>query len=146
MSILKEFLTFKVESAYDFAYDLPMKKNYSNPKMYTAHGDLKKRWYVYFSYRNLKDGKLKRMPPIYGTVNAHKTKESCLTILTAYQKSLLKFLKQGFNPFDDNTQLFYRPSEETVIPQKKAQLIEEVTKKNTSDLWAVNFHKIKRSL
>ena len=39
MSILNEILTFNVENAYD----LPMKKNYSNPKLYTENGDLKKR-------------------------------------------------------------------------------------------------------
>ena len=43
MSNLNDILTFSIENAYD----LSMKKNYSPPKLYTANGDLKKRWYVY---------------------------------------------------------------------------------------------------
>jgi len=46
MPNLNELLTFE----YENAYDLPVKKNYSFPKIYTANGDLNKRWYVYFSY------------------------------------------------------------------------------------------------
>jgi len=69
MSILNEIITFEYESAYDCAYDLTVKKNYSTPKVYTANGDLKKRWYVYFSFRNPKTGKLKRITPFYGEVN-----------------------------------------------------------------------------
>lgn len=75
MSNLNEFLTFDSESAYDFAYDFQMSKNYSVPKIYTAKGDLTQRWYVYFSYRNPKTGKLQRMKNVYGKVNNYKTKE-----------------------------------------------------------------------
>ena len=59
MSNFNELLTFESKSAYD----LPVNKNYSNPKIYTASGDLKKRWYVYFSYRNPETGRLKRVTP-----------------------------------------------------------------------------------
>ena len=34
--------------SFENAYDLSMKMNYSNPKVYRANGDLQKRWYVYF--------------------------------------------------------------------------------------------------
>ncbi|MBT8318077.1 MAG: site-specific integrase, partial [Lutibacter sp.] len=101
MSILNEFLIF--ESAYDFAYDLLMKSNYSNPKIYTANGDLNKRWYVYFSYRNPKTGRLKRVTPFYGEAHKYKTKEDRLFVLSAYRKKILGLLKQGYNPFVDNT-------------------------------------------
>jgi len=33
-------------------HDLEHKKQFSDPKIYDANGDLSKRWYVYFSYRN----------------------------------------------------------------------------------------------
>ena len=52
-----KFLIFDSQNAYESAYDLSMKKNYSNPKIYDANGDLSKRWYVYFSYRNPETGK-----------------------------------------------------------------------------------------
>ena len=125
MSILNEILTFEYESAYDYAYDLPVKKNYSTPKIYTANGDLKKRWYVYFSYRNPKTGKLKRITPIYGSANKYKTKEERLTILTAYRKSLLKFLKQGYNPYNNNNEIHRTKID---VPSQVVN-----TKKNESD-------------
>ena len=99
---LNEFITFEYESAYD----LQMTKNFSNPNIYIASGDLTKRWYVYFSYRNPETGKLKGVTPIYGNVNKFKTKEERLYVLSAYRKKLLQILKAGFNPFEDNTDLY----------------------------------------
>tara|TARA_R110000787_G_scaffold70646_9_gene157072 strand:- start:6617 stop:6808 length:192 start_codon:yes stop_codon:yes gene_type:complete len=46
--------------AYKSAYDSPLKKKFSDPKIYTANGDLKKRWYIYFSYRDPLTNRLKR--------------------------------------------------------------------------------------
>jgi len=132
MSNLKEFLTFKVESAYDFAYDLPMKKNYSNPKMYTANGDLSKRWYVYFSYRNPKTGRLKRVTPFYGEAHKYKTKEDRLFVLTTYRKKILELLKQGYNPFVDNTELYKKQqasSQEVRGEEKKENIAANTSKK-----------------
>jgi len=108
MPNLNEMLIFEYESEYDLEYDLSQKKLFSDPKIYTANGDLKKRWYVYFSYRNPKTGKLKRLAPIYGKANAHKTKADRLTLLTAYRKSILKFLKLGFDPYKDNTDFYIK--------------------------------------
>ena len=111
MPNLNEILTFNVESAYDCAYDLPMKKNYSSPKIYTANGDLKKRWYVYFSYRNPKTGRLKRITPFYGDANKYKTKEDRLFVLSACRTKILELLKKGYNPFDDNSELYRKQKE-----------------------------------
>ena len=88
-----------------------MKKNYSNPKIYTANSDLKKRWYVYFSYRNPKTGRLKRITPFYGDANKYKTKEDRLFVLSAYRKKILELLKKGYNPFEDNTELYQKHKE-----------------------------------
>ena len=88
MSNFNKFLTFENESAYDCAYDLQMKKNYSNPTIYDANGDLSKRWYVYFSYRNPETGKLKRMTPLYGEANKHKTKSDRIFVLTVYKHKI----------------------------------------------------------
>jgi len=108
MPKLIELLTFDVENEYDCAYDLPVKKNFSSPKIYTANGDLQKRWYVYFSYRNPETGKLQRVTPIYGSANKYKTKEARLSILVFYRKLIVKFLKQGYNPFEDNTESYWK--------------------------------------
>ena len=63
MSNFKQIVKFAYDSEYDNAYDLKIKKNYSTPKIYDANGDLSKRWYVYFSFRNPETGKLKRVTP-----------------------------------------------------------------------------------
>ena len=112
----KQIITFAYESEYDSAYDLNTKKNFSTPKIYDANGDLSKRWYVYFSYRNPKTGKLKRITPFYGDANKYKTKEDRLQVLTQYRKTLLKFLQQGYSPFKDNSQLHSSLNNKTEKP------------------------------
>ncbi|MBU3012272.1 site-specific integrase [Polaribacter vadi] len=87
---------------------------YSIPKINTANGDLSKRWYVYFSFRNPETGKMKRMSNIYGRVNSFKTKEARLFVLKIYRKRLLHFLKLGYNPFEDNTQLYQNLQKESL--------------------------------
>ena len=123
MPNLIELLTFDVENEYDCAYDLQMKKNFSSPKIYTANGDLQKRWYVYFSYRNPTTGKLQRVAPIYGAANKHKTKEARLSILVSHRKSIVKFLSQGYNPFEDNTELYlkYKNNSNALIESAKKE-------------------------
>lgn len=116
MSNLKEFLTFKVESAYVYAYDLSMKKNYSNPKIYDANGDLSKRWYVYFSYRNPETGKLKRVTPFYGEANKHKTKSDRMFVLAVYMHKINALLKRGYNPFENNAEVFLKEQESSLKP------------------------------
>jgi integrase len=92
------------KSAYESAYDLPLKKQFSNPKIYTAKGDLSKRWYVYFSYRNPSTGKLTRQTPFYGNVNTFKTKEERMLALSIYRTTIQKYLKQGYSPYEDNSE------------------------------------------
>ena len=112
MSNLNKLLNFEYGNAYDFAYDLSMKKNYSNPKIYDANGDLTKRWYVYFSYRNPETGKLKRVTPFYGKTNSYKTKSERMFVLMIYKHKILELLKRGYNPFEDNTDLFIKEKQE----------------------------------
>jgi integrase len=105
MSRLNELITFEYESAYAFAYDLTKKQLFSTPKIYSAKGNLNKRWYVYFSFREPTTGKLKRITPIYGIANKYKTKEERMSVLVVYQKALLELLQQGYNPYDDNIEV-----------------------------------------
>jgi integrase len=99
----KALIQTEYTNAYESAYDLTLKKEFSTPKIYTANNDISKRWYVYFSYRNPHTGKLKRQTAIYGNANTFKTKEERLAVLITYQKVLNKLLKQGYNPYKDNT-------------------------------------------
>ncbi|WP_055448558.1 tyrosine-type recombinase/integrase [Lacinutrix mariniflava] len=121
----KQIVTFAYDSEYDNAYDLKIKKNYSSPKIYDANGDLSKRWYVYFSFRHPETGKLKRVTPFYGDANTYKNKEDRLEILIQYRKTLLKILKQGYSPFEDNIEV------ENKIISKKAT---SATKKETPEV------------
>ncbi|WP_445748946.1 tyrosine-type recombinase/integrase [Polaribacter sp.] len=106
MLTLKELIILDAQNEYESAYDLSIKRNFSNPKIYSANGDLKKRWYIYFSFRDVNSGKLKRVTPFYGNANKYKTKEERLSVLVTYRKVLLKLLKQGFNPYVDNSELY----------------------------------------
>ncbi|XCF07251.1 phage integrase N-terminal SAM-like domain-containing protein [Tamlana crocina] len=106
MLTIKQILTFAYDSEYESAYDLSEKRPFSQPKIYTGNGDLNKRWYVYFSFRDPGTCRLKRQTPIYGNANGYKTKEERLAVLTVLQKTLLRLLRKGFNPYKDNTELF----------------------------------------
>ena len=90
---------------HDLEHDLAFKADFSTPKIYHANKDISQRWYVYFSFRNPKTGKMERMKNIYGTANRYKNKEDRLAILTTYRRVLLKLLKSGFNPFEDNSDM-----------------------------------------
>ena len=55
------------------AYNSNTKHDYTEPVIYDAGGDLSKRWYVYFSFRNLLTKKLEKQTPIYAKVNRFKS-------------------------------------------------------------------------
>ncbi|TXE16020.1 tyrosine-type recombinase/integrase [Psychroserpens burtonensis] len=106
MITLNDFITFEHDLEHDSEHDLAHKKEFSPPKIYNANGDLSKRWYVYFSYRDIETGKLKRQKNIYGSANSFKTKEDRLALLSRYRRRLLKLLQHGYNPNSDNTKLY----------------------------------------
>ena len=136
MSNFNKSLTFDIQNAYESAYDLRVKKSYSSPKIYTANGDLKKRWYVYFSFRNPKTGRLKRVTPFYGDVHKYKTKEDRLFVLSVYRKKILELLKKGYNPFEKNAELFQKEKVSTIKSKEGVEKKSEVTKsdKNVAEV------------
>lgn len=103
---LNEIIKFEYESEYAKIYNLPLKPNFSIPKIINYEGDLSKRWYVYYSFRDPSNGKLKRMNPIYAGANRFKTKRARTAVLQAHQKILIQLLQQGYNPFMDNTHFY----------------------------------------
>ena len=88
MTFLNEIVNFEYESEYANEYDLSLKPKFSTPKIQSYKGNLKKRWYVYYSYRNPETGKMKRISPIYASANKFKTKEDRMTILTKHRPRL----------------------------------------------------------
>ncbi|MUH36956.1 site-specific integrase [Zobellia amurskyensis] len=101
MSIFLDAIRIEHESEHVLEHDLSTKKNFSTPKIYTAKGDLSKRWYVYFSFRDPVTKKLVRMKNIYGKANNYTTKADRLAILSSYRSNLLKLLKEGYSPFEN---------------------------------------------
>jgi len=134
MSTLNELLNFECQNEHVLEHDLQMKKNFSVPKIYNAKGDLKKRWYVYFSFRNPETDKLERMKNIYGKSNNYKTKEDRLSVLTTYRKKLLQLLKAGFNPFEDNSDLYSKRSLKENIHPLKQEPQPEIAEENKTTL------------
>lgn len=61
---LNAFLLNEYGNEYKKEYLSPMKKKYSEPKIYTAKDDLNKRWYIYYMFRNPKTDELQKMPSI----------------------------------------------------------------------------------
>ncbi|MCR8668034.1 site-specific integrase [Aestuariibaculum sp. M13] len=122
MFYLNEFLTFDFKSehvfAHDLEHDLSKRPQFSTPKIYTANGNLNKRWYVYFSFRNPETGKLERMKNIYGIANTYKKKEDRLSVLTVYRKRLIILLKKGYNPFENNEALFEKEKTQATKPKQ----------------------------
>ncbi|MDI1317057.1 site-specific integrase [Flavobacterium sp.] len=131
--------------------NLLKQKDFSSPKIFTGGVNillwnqlsekekaeaLSKNWYVYYSYRDAKTGKLKRMPNIKGNVNKFKTKKERVTYLSAMSIALEFLLEKGFNPntdINDIEELLNRNELETsktnkttiAIPKEKIAIVDE---------------------
>lgn len=76
---------------------------YSTPKIYDANGDMTKRWYVYFSFRNPKTGKMERQTPIYLGVNQFKKLSERKEAIKILRDTLEKGLENGtINPYENS--------------------------------------------
>lgn len=98
MSKIRHLLTKEYANAYDLTY----KKLYSSPSIYDAKGDLSKRWYVYYSFRNPETEKLERQTPIYSGVNQFKTVKERREAIKILAKAIETILENGYNPYDDS--------------------------------------------
>lgn len=75
---------------------------WSKPKIYDAGGDITKRWYVYFSYRDPQTGKMVRQNPIYLGVNkAFKTLAERYANIKRVRAIVEQKLINGYNPYKD---------------------------------------------
>lgn len=96
MSKLYRLLQIEYVSEYGFE----MKKQYSGPYIFNAGGNLNKRWYIYYSFRNPQTGYLERQPYIDMGINQHKTVSERTKAARILQQSLKNLLENGFNPFN----------------------------------------------
>jgi integrase len=106
-----------LDNIHKNVHGFEMKRNYSEPKIYTGGIDikkwkqlsetdkevsLKKNWYLYYSFRNPATDLLERQQNIKLGVNWYKSKEDRFEILDNYRKSLSILLKNGFNPYNSD--------------------------------------------
>ncbi|RKR11137.1 phage integrase family protein [Flavobacterium sp. 90] len=98
MPKIHELLSKEHESAHVLSY----KKQYSTPSIYNADGDLSKRWYVYFSFRNPATGKLERQTHVYAGVNQFKTLKERKEAIKILRDAVETILVNGYNPFEDS--------------------------------------------
>ncbi|QHI35770.1 Tyrosine recombinase XerC [Kordia antarctica] len=109
MSKLQVLLTNAYRNAYTLSKNL-----YTEPKIYDADGDLSKRWYVYYYYRNPVTEKLVLQPPLYMGVNRLKTKKERTEMLIINRIALHELLKKGYNPYET-----YKETDKRIEQQKK---------------------------
>lgn len=88
---------------------------YNTPQIYHGgkHYDTKRRWYVYFSFKDEKTGKLIRQKPIYGDANQKGlSKAERLHRLKRLKKELTRLLKEGYSPYETaNDTNIYTPQQ-----------------------------------
>jgi integrase len=134
-----------LQKVHGKVHDPAMKLDYSKPKIFTGGVDinswsklsandkkeaLSKSWYVYYSFRNPKTGKLKRQTNIKGGANQYKDKKSRYHILSKLQESLAYVLAEGFNPYNDNSSLADFIETEILNPEEKPKKIKNEIKVN----------------
>ena len=103
---------------HDRVHDFQMKLNYSEPKLYTGgikpsnwkhltskekNEALSKKWYLYYSFRNPKTGKLERQPNIKAGINSLAKFQDRIKELKTLKKALNIILESGYNPFKEET-------------------------------------------
>ncbi|GGH77981.1 tyrosine-type recombinase/integrase [Phaeocystidibacter marisrubri] len=102
--------------------------NYGKVKIHDRDGDISKRWYVSYSFRNPVTGKMERFR-IYGHVNRFKTRKERIERLRSLKRATEKLLQEGFNPYqtadNSNQSIDTVPSAiNYVLEIKKQQLAE----------------------
>lgn len=91
----------KQYSVYAREYITDNKMNYSEPKIYTANGDVKKRWYVYFYYRDPDTDKMKKQASLTMGINRKfKTRRERLKHFKILQRVVHDALKGGWSPYE----------------------------------------------
>ena len=68
------------------------------PKLYDANGNIKKKWFVFFSYRNPTDSKMKRFR-IFDGFGTLYTKKARYAHAEKLIEKYTEMLNQGWNPF-----------------------------------------------
>lgn len=132
-----------LQRVHERVHVLPMKLNYSEPKIFTGGVDinswsklsasakkeaLSKSWYVYYSFRNPATGKLERQTNIKANANTFSDKKGRYFMLSQLKKSLEYILSQGFNPYEENASLA-KFIEQLISPEENKPEIKPIPNK-----------------
>ncbi|WP_166636672.1 tyrosine-type recombinase/integrase [Zeaxanthinibacter enoshimensis] len=131
-------LTVLLQAVHENGHVFNMKKAYSEPKIYTGgvkledwdmlpdeirKKALEKYWHVYFSFRHPETGKMVRQKNQKAHANTFKTKEERMAVLEPLKRNLLFLLKNGFDPYQDNTHLIRKILGEDYLPKSIANRV-----------------------
>jgi integrase len=72
--------------------------NYKKAKVYDADGDIKKQWYVYYSFKN-SEGKYQRFK-VFEDINSEPTKAGRYDLANYYKNVINLWLEEGNSPFE----------------------------------------------
>lgn len=85
-------------NVYQNVYRKRLKK-YTTPKIYNAGGDMSKRWYVYYYFRNPETQRLQLQNPIFNGVNYIKDKKERISAINNLRDIVEHILEDGFDPY-----------------------------------------------
>ena len=121
-------------------------KQYSEPKINICNGDLKKAWFVSYSYRNPETGKMVAFQDRGGSiggVNRFKTKTERINALNELRKVISNSLKEGFNPFAPT--VVQTTSEEELSVLRAFEIMETTLKgKLSTNSWSATKSRLNR--
>ncbi len=131
MDEFRRRLRIEYENEYKNEYCKMKSLLFSKPRIYDAGGDLSKRWYVYFYYRNPQTGKMERQSPIYQNANRIKDARERRKYLTDIRNVLEKMLNEGCVPtayqkdaYSENKEINIKDAIELAINNAKAVMKE----------------------
>jgi len=76
------------------------------PKLNDCNGDVKKQWFIYYSYRNSANNKMTRFR-VYDGFTESRTKKAKYEHAEVLIKKYSDRLKSGWNPFEDDSDALY---------------------------------------
>jgi hypothetical protein len=88
------------------------------PKLYDANGDIRKTWFVYYSFRNPATDKMERFKLFEG-FKLLKTKKERYMKAEILIKDLTARMRQGWNPFAESTEFLF---ENNLLPRNTAKI------------------------
>lgn len=94
------------------------------PKLNDCRGDLSKKWFVYFSYRNPQSGRMDRFKDYdgFGVLKTKKLRYEYAQKRIFYYK---RKLRMGWNPFEDDKVLYSSGEQHVVLKHKSSISIEQ---------------------